>query len=93
VGERAAGKAATVVIGAGGRKSRSSAVSSVGGTRDPADSNRYTCKLPMRRRSEERGWGASPTTRELGRGQWRDDRRSNSVARAARAREGVEAWM
>jgi hypothetical protein len=41
----------------------------------------------------KRGWGASPTTRELGRGQWRGGRRSNSVARAARARKGVEAWM
>jgi hypothetical protein len=50
--ERAAGKAATMEIGAGGRKSRSAAESSVGGARDPTDSNRYTCKLPMRRRSE-----------------------------------------
>jgi hypothetical protein len=30
--------------------------------------------------------------RELGRRQWRGGRRSNSVARAARAREGVGAW-
>jgi hypothetical protein len=30
--------------------------------------------------------------RELGRRQWRGGRRSNSVARAARARDGVGAW-
>jgi hypothetical protein len=30
--------------------------------------------------------------RELGRRKWRGGRRSNSVARAARAREGVGAW-
>jgi hypothetical protein len=39
-------------IGAGGQKSRSAAASLVGGARDPADSKRYTCKLPIRRRSE-----------------------------------------
>jgi hypothetical protein len=53
-GERAAGKAATVEISAGGQKSRSAAASSVGGARDPANSNRYTCKLPMRRSEGER---------------------------------------
>jgi hypothetical protein len=31
--------------------------------------------------------------RELGRRQWRGSRRCNSVARAARAREGVDAWV
>jgi hypothetical protein len=51
-GERAAWKAATVEISAGGRKSRSAAASSAGGARDPVNSNRYTCMLPMRRRSE-----------------------------------------
>jgi hypothetical protein len=46
-GERAAGKAAAMEIGFAGRKSRSMAASSVGGARDPADSNRYMCKLTV----------------------------------------------
>jgi hypothetical protein len=41
---------------------------------------------------KERDSGVSPTTRELGRRQWRGGRRSNSVTIAARAREGVGAW-
>jgi hypothetical protein len=51
-GERAAGKTATVEISTDSRKLRSAAASSVRGARDPTNSNRYTCKLPMRRRSE-----------------------------------------
>jgi hypothetical protein len=54
------GKAATEKIDVGGRNSRTAAATSVGSTRDPADSNRCACKLPMRRRSEE--WGARGIT-------------------------------
>jgi hypothetical protein len=50
--------------------------------------------VSLRREEEvkERGQGASPTTGELGRRQWRGGRRSNSVAKAVMAREGVGVW-
>jgi hypothetical protein len=55
VGDTAAGEAATAKIDASGRNSKTTAVGSVGGARDPAELNRCMSKPPMRRRSEGGG--------------------------------------
>jgi hypothetical protein len=52
VEERAAGKAATVEIGAGGQNSRSAVAHSIEAARDPANLKRCTCEPRARRRSE-----------------------------------------
>jgi hypothetical protein len=54
-GEKAVGEAATAKIDTSGRISKTAAVGSVGGARDPADLNKSTSEPPMRSRSEEEG--------------------------------------
>jgi hypothetical protein len=56
-GEKAAGEAATAKIDADGQISKTAVAGSVGGARDPADSNKSTSEPPMRR-SEEGGLGS-----------------------------------
>jgi hypothetical protein len=90
-GERVAGKSPAVEIVVGGRNSRSAAAGSIGGARDPADLNRCTCEPRERRRSEGEGLG-SFTDDEGARAAAMARRPAlQAVARAARAREGMEA--
>jgi hypothetical protein len=90
-GNGGARQRATVEVDAGGRNSRSAAAGSIGGARDPADLNRCTCDPRARRRSEGEGLG-SFTDGEGARAAAMARRPVlQAVARAARAREGVEA--
>jgi hypothetical protein len=88
---RAAGKTATVEIGAGGRNSRSAAAGSIGAARDPVKKNRCTSEPRARKRSEGEGLG-SFTDGEGARAAAMAQRPAfQMVARVARARGGVEA--
>jgi hypothetical protein len=66
-------------------------VGSIGGARDPADLNRCTCEPRARRRSEGKGLGSFTNDERARAAAIARQPALQAVARAVRAREGVEA--